>query len=41
MKINADLSRRVVQQSASLPWVDSPVAGIQRKGVPMLVSGGV
>lgn len=31
MLINADLSQRAVVQHADLPWVDSPVAGIQRR----------
>lgn len=31
MKIHADLLQRVVVDSASLPWVDSPVPGVRRK----------
>lgn len=31
MNINANLSQRVVVQSSELPWVDSPVEGIQRR----------
>lgn len=31
MNINADFSRRVVIHGANLPWVDSPVAGVQRR----------
>lgn len=31
MEINADFDRRVVIHSAQLPWVDSPVAGVQRR----------
>ncbi len=30
MKINADLSKRVVIDSSALQWVDSPIAGIMR-----------
>jgi len=30
MKINADLSKRVVIDSSTLQWVDSPIAGIMR-----------
>ena len=31
MNINADLSRRAVVDSESLPWVDSPLKGVQRR----------
>lgn len=31
MKINADLSQRAVVQSEELPWVDSPLPGVQRR----------
>lgn len=31
MKINSDLSQRVIIQSADLPWADSPASGVQRK----------
>ena len=31
MKLHADLSQRVVIDSAALPWVDSPASGIQRQ----------
>jgi anti-sigma factor ChrR (cupin superfamily) len=31
MLIHADLSQRATVQHADLPWVDSPVAGIQRR----------
>ncbi|MBC3930276.1 cupin domain-containing protein [Undibacterium curvum] len=31
MKLHADLSIRAVVQTALLPWVDSPVNGVQRK----------
>jgi hypothetical protein len=31
MQLNTDLSRRVVIDSETLPWVDSPSAGVQRK----------
>ncbi|MCH8622189.1 cupin domain-containing protein [Undibacterium sp. TS12] len=31
MKLNSDLSQRVIIQSADLPWVDSPASGVQRK----------
>ncbi|MEO1591314.1 MAG: cupin domain-containing protein [Cyanobacteria bacterium J06632_22] len=31
MKIYADLSQRVVVSSQELPWVDSPMAGVQRR----------
>lgn len=31
MKLHADLSQRVVIESASLPWVDSPAPGIERQ----------
>ena len=31
MNINADLSRRAVVYSAELPWVDSPLPGVQRR----------
>lgn len=31
MKINADLTKRVVVHSDQLPWVDSPMAGVQRR----------
>jgi anti-sigma factor ChrR (cupin superfamily) len=31
MRINADLSERVVVDSARLPWVDSPLPGVQRR----------
>ncbi len=31
MKIHADLNQRAVVDSAELPWVDSPMAGVQRR----------
>lgn len=31
MQLNTSLSERVVVESASLPWVDSPTAGVQRR----------
>lgn len=31
MQIHADLSQRVVVYSEELPWVDSPMAGVQRR----------
>ncbi|HEY9648859.1 MAG TPA: cupin domain-containing protein [Chroococcidiopsis sp.] len=31
MKLHADLSQRVVISSADLPWVDSPMPGVQRR----------
>lgn len=31
MDINADFSQRVVMHGATMPWVDSPVAGVQRR----------
>jgi hypothetical protein len=31
MDINADFSLRVVMCGATMPWVDSPVAGVQRR----------
>jgi anti-sigma factor ChrR (cupin superfamily) len=31
MKLNTDFSQRVVLQTGDLPWVDAPVAGIQRQ----------
>lgn len=31
MNINADFSQRVVLHGAAMPWVDSPVAGVQRR----------
>ena len=31
MDINADFSQRVVLHGATMPWVDSPVAGVQRR----------
>jgi anti-sigma factor ChrR (cupin superfamily) len=31
MKLHADLSQRVVVASADLPWVDSPMPGVQRR----------
>ena len=31
MNINADFSQRVVEHGATMPWVDSPVAGVQRR----------
>ena len=31
MQINADLSQRAVVHSEELPWVDSPLAGVQRR----------
>ena len=31
MKINADLSRRAVVDSAALPWVASPLPGVERR----------
>jgi quercetin dioxygenase-like cupin family protein len=31
MDINADFSLRVVMYGATMPWVDSPVAGVQRR----------
>ena len=38
MNINTDLSLRVVVQSDSLPWVDSPEPGVQRR--PLAGDGG-
>lgn len=38
MNINTDLSLRVVVQSNSLPWVDSPEPGVQRR--PLARDGG-
>lgn len=31
MDINADFSVRVVMHGATMPWVDSPIAGVQRR----------
>ena len=31
MKLHADLSQRVVVESESLDWVDSPMVGVQRR----------
>lgn len=31
MNINADFNQRVVLHGAQMPWVDSPVAGVQRR----------
>lgn len=31
MDINADFSQRIVRHGATMPWVDSPVAGVQRR----------
>ncbi|NEQ16985.1 MAG: cupin, partial [Moorea sp. SIO3E2] len=31
MQIHADLTQRVVVYSEELPWVDSPMAGVQRR----------
>ncbi|HBD12768.1 MAG TPA: cupin [Porticoccaceae bacterium] len=31
MKLNADLTKRALVLSESLPWVDSPVVGVQRR----------
>lgn len=31
MQLNTSLSERVVVESAGLPWVDSPIAGIERR----------
>jgi anti-sigma factor ChrR (cupin superfamily) len=31
MKINADLSERAVVHSDQLPWIDSPLPGVQRR----------
>ena len=31
MQINADLSKRAVVYSEDVPWVDSPMAGVQRR----------
>ncbi|MEL7086184.1 MAG: hypothetical protein AAGM36_17000, partial [Cyanobacteria bacterium J06597_1] len=31
MKINADLTKRAVIQTADLPWIDSPLPGVQRR----------
>ncbi len=31
MDINADFSQRIVMHGATMPWVDSPVAGVQRR----------
>ncbi|NDI84263.1 cupin [Undibacterium sp. B2R-29] len=31
MKLHSDLSLRAIVQTQDLPWVDSPVAGVQRK----------
>ena len=31
MDINADFSQRVVMHGATMPWVNSPVAGVQRR----------
>lgn len=31
MKLHADLSQRAVVHSADLPWVDSPMPGVQRR----------
>lgn len=31
MKLHADFSQRVVVSSAALPWIDSPMPGVQRR----------
>ena len=31
MKINADLTQRAVVNTNALPWIDSPMAGVQRR----------
>ena len=31
MKINADLTERAVIHTEKIPWVDSPMAGVQRR----------
>ncbi|MEO0410194.1 MAG: cupin, partial [Cyanobacteria bacterium P01_A01_bin.135] len=31
MKLNADLTQRVVINTNELPWRDSPMAGVQRR----------
>lgn len=31
MQINTDLSKRVVVESSKIPWVDSPLAGVERR----------
>ena len=31
MDINADFSQRAVMHGAQMPWIDSPVAGVQRR----------
>jgi len=31
MELNADFSRRVVMHTARLPWVASPIAGVDRR----------
>ncbi|NEP76200.1 cupin domain-containing protein, partial [Okeania sp. SIO2G5] len=31
MKINADFTERVVIQTNDLPWIDSPMPGVQRR----------
>ena len=31
MEINADFSRRVTVHTARLPWVPSPMAGVERR----------
>jgi anti-sigma factor ChrR (cupin superfamily) len=31
MEINADFSRRVAVHAARLPWVPSPMAGVERR----------
>ena len=31
MKINADFSKRVVMNGAGLPWVASPMPGVDRR----------
>ncbi|MEB3216481.1 MAG: cupin domain-containing protein [Nostocales cyanobacterium 94392] len=31
MKLNADISQRVVLFSEDIPWVDSPMPGVQRR----------
>ena len=31
MDINADFSQRVVMHGGAMPWVDSPIAGVQRR----------
>ncbi|MEB3233417.1 MAG: cupin domain-containing protein [Leptolyngbyaceae bacterium] len=31
MQLNADLTQRVVIDTAALPWQDSPIAGVQRR----------